>query len=212
MDLDVFEILPFWDNLSEQEKELTVNSCVIKSFKKGQLIYGDDFSCMGMIIVAQGDIRVSLLSDSDRQATLFHVEEGDCCAVTASCVIKKLRFDTLVEAYEDTLLYVIPSSVQLKLNKNIYVKASVYELLTERFSDVVSVMEDLLFKKFDDRLWDYLMDLCDKSGYNVLTITQDEIASEINSAREVVTRTLKKFADRGLIEVKRGKIIIKKCD
>ena len=132
--------------------------------------------------------------------------------MTASCVIKKLRFDTLVEAYEDTLLYVIPSSVQLKLNKNIYVKASVYELLTERFSDVVSVMEDLLFKKFDDRLWDYLMDLCDKSGSNVLTITQDEIASEINSAREVVTRTLKKFADRGLIEVKRGKIIIMKRD
>ena len=132
--------------------------------------------------------------------------------MTASCVIKKLRFDTLVEAYEDTLLYVIPSSVLLKLNKNIYVKASVYELLTERFSDVVSVMEDLLFKKFDDRLWDYLMDLCDKSGSNVLTITQDEIASEINSAREVVTRTLKKFADRGLIEVKRGKIIILKRD
>ena len=73
MDLDVFGILPFWDNLSEEEKELTVNSCVIKSFKKGQLIYGDDFSCMGMIIVAQGDIRVSLLSGSDRQATLFHV-------------------------------------------------------------------------------------------------------------------------------------------
>ena len=132
--------------------------------------------------------------------------------MTASCVIKKLRFDTLVEAYEDTLLYVIPSSVLLKLNKNIYVKASVYELLTERFSDVVSVMEDLLFKKFDDRLWDYLMDLCDKSGSNVLTITQDEIASEINSAREVVTRTLKKFASRGLIEVKRGKIIILKRD
>ena len=132
--------------------------------------------------------------------------------MTASCVIKKLRFDTLVEAYEDTLLYVIPSSVLLKLNKNIYVKASVYELLTERFSDVVSVMEDLLFKKFDDRLWDYLMDLCDKSGSNVLTITEDEIASEINSAREVVTRTLKKFADRGLIEVKRGKIIILKRD
>ena len=106
----------------------------------------------------------------------------------------------------------IPSSVLLKLNKNISVKASVYELLTERFSDVVSVMEDLLFKKFDDRLWDYLMDLCDKSGSNVLTITQDEIASEINSAREVVTRTLKKFADRGLIEVKRGKIIILKRD
>ena len=56
------------------------------------------------------------------------------------------------------------------------------------------------------------MDLCDKSGSNVLTITQDEIASEINSAREVVTRTLKKFADRGLIEVKRGKIIILKRD
>ena len=132
--------------------------------------------------------------------------------MTASCLINKLRFDNLLEAYEDTLLYVIPSSVLLKLNKNIYVKASVYELLTERFSDVVSVMEDLLFKKFDDRLWDYLMDLCDKGGSNVLTITQDEIASEINSAREVVTRTLKKFADRGLIEVKRGKIIILKRD
>ncbi len=205
--------LPFFEHLNNDEQEAIENGLVVRNFSKGQLVSDSTGSCMGMVIVQKGDVRVSIISEDGRQITLFHVNEGEVCVTTASCVISQLTFDSVVSAEVDTELWVIPSALLKQLSdNNIYVKAYMYELLTERFSTVVWVMEQILFKGIDHRVASYLVSCCEKSGSNVIAMTQEAIAAEVNTAREVVARMLKQFAADGYVELKRGKIIIRDID
>lgn len=83
-----------------------------------------------------------------------------------------------------------------------------YELLSERFSSVVWTMQMILFKKYDCRLASFLINEYEQTGDRIIKMTHDEIAQYTNSAREVVARMLKRFANDGLLEFKRGKIIL----
>ncbi len=200
----------FLEHLNSEEKAALEQGLVVRNFSKGQLISDSTESCMGMVLVQKGDVRVSIISEDGRQITLFHVNEGEVCVTTASCVISQLTFDSVVSAEKDTELVVIPSPLLKQLSENnIYVKAYMYELLTERFSTVVWVMEQILFKGIDHRVANYLVSISEKIGSDVIPMTQEAIAAEVNTAREVVARMLKQLASDGYVELKRGKIIIK---
>jgi len=201
---------PFWKNLSAKEQDLVLQQSFIKQFKKDQVINSSETVCMGMVFVQKGSIRVSIISDEGREITLFRLTNGECCVTTASCVIKQITFDTLVSAGEDTALLIIPAALCLNLmNTNIYFKAFIYEKETERFSQAIWVIQELLFKRFDQRLAGFLLHTAEKTGSTDLKLTQEEIARDINSAREVVARMLRRFAEDELVEVKRGHILIK---
>lgn len=204
---------PFMEHLSDEEAERLKKSVISKTFSKGEIISGNADSCTGMILVEKGDVRVSIISEDGRQITLFHVMEKEVCVMTASCVISQLTFDTIISAEEETTIWVIPPYVLEKLSEsNIYVKAYMYELLTQRFSSVVWVMEQILFKGVDHRLASFLVSYYENTGKKEIVMTQEEIAVEINTAREVIARMLKQFASDGLVELKRGKILLKEID
>lgn len=204
---------PFMEHLSDEEAERLKKNVLSKTFSKGEIISGNADSCTGMILVEKGDVRISIISEGGRQITLFHVIEKEVCVMTASCVISQLTFDTIISAEEETTIWVIPPQVLGKLSeKNIYVKAFMYELLTERFSSVVWVMEQILFKGMDHRLASFLISYYEQTGKKEIIMTQEEIAVEINTAREVIARMLKQFASDGLVELKRGKILLKEID
>ena len=95
------------------------------------------------------------------------------------------------------------------MDSNIYVRCFAYELATQRFSDVVWVMQEILFAGFDVRMARFLLSVYEKTGEKKIQMTQEAIAKEVNSAREVVARMLKQFASDELIELNRGAILIK---
>ncbi len=201
---------PFWENLTAKEKEMVRGRSVARQFEKNQVISSTDTSCMGMVYVQEGGIRACLLSDEGREITLYRIAEGECCVTTASCVIRQITFDTVIYADEPTALIVIPSDVCAHLAKdNIYVRAFMYETETERFSQAIWVIQQMLFKRFDQRLATYLISAYEESGLTDLKVTQEEIARDVNSAREVVARMLRQFSSEGLVEVKRGHIILR---
>ncbi len=205
----ILEKLPFWEHLTADERQMTIERSVIKEFEKNQVISSSDTSCMGMIVVLAGGLRVSLLSEEGREITLYRVEEEECCVTTAHCVIRQITFDTVVSASDAVRLLVIPSAVCARLAEaNIYVKAFMYETETLRFSQAIWVIQELLFRRFDQRLAAYLLTAAEDSGSPDLKMTQEEIARDVNSAREVVARMLRHFASDGLVEVKRGHIIL----
>lgn len=207
------DCLPFWEHLSNEDKNLIQVCLVDRTFSKGELISGNNDSCVGMIVVEKGNVRISIISEDGKQVTLFHVEKKEVCVTTASCVISQLTFETVISAQEETEIWVIPSVILAKLaERNIYVKAYMYELLTERFSTVVWVMEQILFKGIDRRLAEFLLSCYEKNGNKELFMTQEAIAGEVNTAREVVARMLKQFASDDLVELNRGKIILKNID
>ncbi len=206
---EALKTFPFWAHLTPDERSRVESQAFVREFTKNQIIASSDTSCMGVVLVLKGGICVSLISEEGREITLYRIEKGESCVTTASCVIRQITFDTLVSAVKTTKLLVIPSVVCSQLAKNnIYVKAFMYETETQRFSQAIWVFQQMLFKRFDQRLAEYLINAYEESGSPDLKMTQEEIARDVNSAREVVARMLRQFVLEGYVEVKRGHIIL----
>ena len=205
--------IPFWGNLSLEEKTLVSQRAMIKHFNKDQIVSSNSYACLGIILILSGGIRVSLISDEGREVTLYRAHANEFCVSTAFCVIQQLTFEAIVTAEEDTTVLVIPSSVCARLmDSNIHVRAFIFENSTKRYSQTIWAIQQMLFKRFDQRLASYLISAYEQSGSDEVPKTQEEIARDVNSAREVVARMLKEFAAKGLVEIKRGRILLKDVD
>lgn len=213
--VEAIERLPYWDALDENERKLLRGSAVLRRYESGSMLYGgcDGESCFGMVYIVSGEIRAYILSEEGREITLFRLGDGECCVLSASCVISQISFETQMAVTRDAELLIVPSSVFGRLaESNIKVRCFLYELATERFSTVMWVMQQILFSRFDKRLASFFLDQYDKTGLKEIRMTQEQIAQNVNSAREVVARMLKQFAADGLIENRRGRIILKDTD
>ncbi len=204
---ELLKTLPYWDDLTEEEKEQVAKQAVILHFKKGDVLYGPDVECVGQIHILKGRARAYILSDEGREITLFRVEEGDNCILSASCVLAYITFDSFMVADRDTDLVSVPVKLFGDLcENNIHVRCFTYELATRRFSQVVYSMQDILFARLDRRLAAWLLQEHEKTGSLSIRITQEELAQQVNSVRETVGRLLKRFAEEGMIENRRGTI------
>lgn len=205
--------LPFWTSLTEQEKEILRKSAVIRRYEKGSFIHSSDRDCLGMLFILSGEIRTYILSDEGREITLFRLYQNDLCVLSASCVISQISFDTQMTARQDTEVLIIPPNITALLKEqNISVRCFLYEQATERFSEVMWAMQQILFKGLDQRLAAFLVEECERTNSNTVRMTHEQIARNISSAREAVARMLKQFTQDGLVELKRGEIIIKDTD
>lgn len=203
----VLERLPFWKLLTDSEKELVQQNAVIRLYKKGTPVYSSERECLGMLFVMQGEMRTYLLSEEGREVTLFRIYPNDLCVLSASCVISQISFDTQMSAQKDTEALVIPPNIVLFLKeKNLSVRCFLYELATKRFSDVMWAMQQILFKRLDQRLALFLLQESQRLGTDTIHMTHEQIAQQISSAREAVARMLKQFSEDGLVELKRGAI------
>lgn len=203
----VLERLPFWKLLTDSEKELVRQNAVIRLYKKGTRMYSSERECLGMLFVMQGEMRTYLLSEEGREVTLFRIYPNDLCVLSASCVISQISFDTQMSAQKDTEALMIPPNIVLLLKeKNLSVRCFLYELATKRFSDVMWAMQQILFKRLDQRLALFLMQESQRLGTDTIHMTHEQIAQQISSAREAVARMLKQFSEDGLVELKRGAI------
>lgn len=205
--------LSYWDSLSEEEKAVLMRGTTGRTYQKNEYIHGFSDACLGMVYVCRGSIRVYTTSEEGREVTLFHISEGECCIMSASCVITGISLDVQLLAEEETEIMAVHSgTVQKLMDSNIYVKCFAYELAVKRFSSVVWVMQEILFARFDVRMARFLLSVYEKTGKLNIQMTQEAIAIEVNSAREVVARMLKQFASDNLIELKRGTIVLKNID
>ncbi len=203
------EKIPFWKDLTSEEKQYALKNSFVQKYGRGGVLYASDGMCLGLIHVLKGTVRAYIVSEDGREITLYRIGEGDTCVLSAWCVISQITFETEMAAETDSEILVIRAGAFKKLTEtNIYVKAFTYELATERFSSVMWVMQQMIFQRFDRRLADFLVSRCEQTGSREIKMTQEEIARDVNSAREVVARMLKQFSSDGLIKVGRGKVTV----
>lgn len=200
---------PFWEHLTQRQKEELSNHTVRMKYPKGAVLHNGSENCVGVLLIQSGQLRVSMLSEDGREITLYRLYPGDICILSASCVLEAITFDVSIDAQEDTELYLVNAAVFRKLSEeNIYVQAFGYQLATMRFSDVMWAMQQILFMRADQRLAVFLWDEMAKSGSDEIRMTQDQVAKYMGSAREVVSRLLKYFSSEGIVELFRGGIRI----
>ena len=203
------EVYPFWSDLTEAEKGFIQNVVYTEKYKKGMLMHRSEDSCKGLITVLSGQLRTYILSEEGREVTLFRVNADEVCILSASCLLDSITFDVLIEATEDTEVLVLPASILNSLmQKNTKVELYLYKAATEKFYDVMWTMQQILFLKIDQRVAQLLWDEMVQKNSMTLSITHDEIAKYIGSAREVVTKVLKYMVKENALELKRGTILI----
>lgn len=204
--------LPFWDQLEEKDIDLLETRLVKRTFEKGQSVH-DGGDCTGLVLVKEGQLRTFILSETGREITLFRLFEWDVCILTSSCVMKNISFDINAEAEKDTEIYLLAAEAFKKLAEgNAAVKDFNTEIISSRLSDLMWVVEQVVFKSLDQRLANFLLDMYSIEGRCELHITHDAIARNIGSAREAVTRMLKYFQDEGILSLSRGQIRLNKLE
>lgn len=208
--MDSLARLPFWGDLTEQERDIVQKSAFLRRYEKGAQVHSGGQECLGLLLVLSGEIRTYLLSDEGREITLFRLYPGDLCVLSASCVLSQISFDTQLTAQQDTQVLVIPANVVARIkDTNLAARCYLYELATQRFSDVMWAMQQLLFQQLDQRLAAFLLAEYRRTGSPTVAMTHEQLAQQISSAREAVARILKQFAEDGLVELKRGVITIR---
>ena len=199
--------LPFWNDLSGAERE-TIRGCAcLRRYAEGSLIYARDQECLGLTRVLRGAVRSVMLSEEGREIQLYRVCEGDYDVLSASCALNRIDFKTQIFADSDCELLIIPALCLAGIKqKNIYVRCFLYEKLGERFSGIMKRMEAMLFTRVDQRLAQVLLLRADETGR--VRVTHEELAGEISSSREVVSRVLKQLETAGAVRLSRGSVTI----
>lgn len=207
------QTLPFWKKLSKEEQTLFLDKSLLKKFQTGDTMHAGNNNCSGLFLIKKGQVRAYIVSESGKEITLYRLLEGDLCLFSASCMLKNINFDVFVEAEKETESYLIPTKEFEKISKDcIPVLTYMNELLASRFSDVMWIMEQVVFQSFDKRLANFLLEQSNMEGSQTISITQERIARHLGSAREVVSRMMKYFVEEGIITLARGKITITNYD
>ena len=202
------QALPFWDHLTADEAAEARRGARIVRYQRGALVHGCNGQCLGLIAVRSGKMRAYMLSEDGREIALYRLMAGDACVLAASCVIRQITFDVHMVADADTeLLIVNASTFQRLAQSNIHVECCQYKLATERFSDVMWSMQQLLFISFDKRLAQYLWEGSDHARQPIHA-THEQMARDTGAARETVTRMLRNFAEDGIVRLGRGTVTV----
>lgn len=196
-----------WDKLAEEDQKDLLAHAMEMNYSKGTNLHSGESDCVGLFLIVKGSLRTYMLSENGKEITLYRLSEGDMCVLSASCVLSTITFDVHVDTEEDTQLLLIRSTYFEALSeRDLRVECWAYKLATERFSEVMWAMQQILFMSMDKRLAIFLWDEMAKTESDLLRITHEQAARYVGSAREVVTRMLKYFASEGIVELSRGGI------
>ncbi len=202
------EMFPFWEKIPDMEKDYICQNSSVFHFPKGKNIH-DGSECSGVILVRSGCLRLYMMSDEGKDITLYRLYSGDMCMLSASCVLDAITFDVFVDVEEDSECYVIGGAAfAAAAKRNPDMKIFALETAVSRFSDVMWVMQQILFMSMDKRLAIFLSDELSRTGSDTVRMTHGQIARYMGSAREVVSRMLKYFANEKIVEVSRRGITI----
>ncbi len=175
---------------------------------KGQYICHEGRACGHLALATSGTARVFKLGESGREITLYRVVPGQSCILTASCILSDRPFPAFAICDSTVEAIVIPAAeVKRWLADSQVWRDYIFGMVARRLGNIISVVEEVVFKRVDRRIAEYL---CRKhlSVADGIHVTHQEIASDLGTSREVVSRILKDFESNGLIEVGRGMVRI----
>ena len=180
-----------------------------RQVKKGTVFHNGNLDCTGLLLIRHGQLRSYILSDEGREITLYRLFDRDICLFSASCMMRSIQFEMMIEAEKDTELWIVPADIyQNVMQESAPVSNFTNEIMAARFSEVMWLMEQIMWKSFDKRLAAFLLEESALEGDNTLKLTHEIIANHLGTAREVVTRMLRYFQSEGMVKLARGTVEI----
>ena len=205
--MEFSKYIPFWDKLTDDQKQRIAGVIEQRKVLKGQHIHDSSADCLGLVMVRTGQLRAYILSADGREITVGRLFDYDSSLLSASCVMPDMQLNIMIEAEKDTEFWSIPACLFKNLaEESLAVANYSRDLLAGNYSELMWLMEQIMFKSFDKRLAAFLLEESRVEGTSQLKITHEKIANHMGTAREVVTRMLRYFQGEGMVELSRGSI------
>lgn len=207
--MELESYLPIWSKLTPQERDLITRTASERTVEAGTFLHDGSVDCPGLMIIVSGQLRVYSLSGEGREVTLYRLFERDVCLMSASCVMRDIQFELFITAEKQARLWVIPPYVYKSLMESSVAMAGfTNQLMAARFSEVMWLMEQVMWKSLDKRLAAFLLEECALESNVILHITHEKIANHLGTAREVVTRMLQYFQSEEMVSLNRGTVTL----
>lgn len=207
--MDFESYFPIWNKLNQEQQRRIRNSLMERTVEKGTIIHNGNMDCTGLILVKSGQLRAYILSDEGREITIYRLFDRDMCLFSASCIMRSIQFEITIEAEKKTELWVIPSEVYKSImEESAPVANYTNELMASRFSDVMWLIEQIMWKSLNKRVATFLLEECAIENSNELKITHEVIANHLGSHREVITRMLRYLQNEGMVKLSRGTVMV----
>ena len=203
------DYFPIWDKLTTEQQNMLTSAAMLRTVPKGTVLHNGSENCTGLLFICSGQLRAYILSEEGREITLYRLFEMDICLFSASCIMNSIQFDICIEAEKDTEFWLIPADVYKKIMENSAAAANyTNEIMAARFSEVMWLIEQIMWKSVDKRLASFLLEESALEGTGSLKLTHETIANHLGTAREVITRMLHYFQREGMVKLARGTIEI----
>lgn len=202
------DFFPVWNKLNKTQQEKLEATAVFKTFNENEIVHNGT-ECSGFLIVKSGQLRAHISSEEGREITVYRLFERDTCMFSGFCMMSSLQFDITIEAEKKSEIWLIPPKVFRSLmDESTAVANFMNEIMATRLSDIMWLIEQVMWKSFDKRLAAFLVEESSIEDNPQLKITHERIANHLGTAREVVTRMLKYFQNEGMVKLTRGTIEI----
>ena len=207
--MSLAQYFPIWDKMTKDQQERILSVAEFRKVKSGTVLHDGSPDCLGMLLVRSGQLRAYMLSEEGREVTISRFFEMDICLFSASCVMPNMMFDIFIEAEKDCELWIIPACLyQNLMDESIAISNYSHNLITNHFSELMWLMEQIMWKSFDKRLAAFLLEESAVEDTTSLKITHEKIANHMGTAREVVTRMLRYFQGEGMVRLTRGTVVL----
>ena len=203
------EYFPKFTESTDPAIQLLMDSAILKELPADQIVFYPGAVCENYLLMLEGSIRAQLISENGREVSLYTVRSGDSCVLTTSCLLGNERYpaEGITEDKVKAFLFTA-KDFQLAIHNSLFFRNFVFNNFAHRLANIIARMEDVVFGAIDKRLAIVLL----KSSDNTIKKTHQELASELGTAREVVSRHLKRFEAYGWVELARGSITVNDFD
>ncbi|MGI6072145.1 MAG: Crp/Fnr family transcriptional regulator [Lachnospiraceae bacterium] len=203
------EYFPIWSKLTPAQQDKMLGSLTVKTAGKGTVVHDGNLDCSGLLLVKSGQLRAYIFSDEGREITIYRLFDMDMCLFSASCMIRSIQFEIFIEAEKDTEMWIVPTEIYKSImEESAPVANYTNELMATRFSDVMWLIEQVMWNSLDKRVAAFLSEEATIEETNELKLTHEIIANHLGTHREVITRMLRYFQEEGMVKLSRGSITI----
>ena len=205
--MEFSEYFPIWDKLTPRQQELIAAGLAARTVRRGAVLHSGGADCTGLLLVKTGQLRAFILSREGREVTLYRLFDRDICLFSASCMMRSIQFDVAISAEKDTQMWIIPSDIYKPImEQSAYVANYTNEIMASRFSEVMWLMEQVMWNSMDKRVAVFLLEEASIEDADCLHITHESIANHLGTHREVVTRMLRYLQNEGMVKLARGTV------
>ncbi|WP_299644662.1 Crp/Fnr family transcriptional regulator [uncultured Chloroflexus sp.] len=203
------EILPFLrDPTTPIARDFIAQASLVR-LPAGATIFAEGDECSAFAVLADGQVRVFKIGETGREITLYRFGRGESCILTTSCVLSQRNFPAIATVERDATAFIIDQATFRNwIDRYSPWRDYVFQLLSYRLATVMAIVDEIAFRRVDVRLAEFLLKHA-QGDPPTISATHQQIATELGTSREVVSRILADFNDNGLIRSSRGQIIVR---